>query len=93
MVEDLASASDLKVERKSVIDYPDRLVGVVLEGTSDSKSIFGFIHRAVTAPIGFHLKKIQIHSDPEKRALKYQLIVVTKLYATSLVNSVSDLRK
>lgn len=79
MVEDMASSSELMVERKNIVNYPDGMVGVVLEGTSSSGPLFRFMYQIATARVGFHLKKIQMISNPAERVLKYQLIVVTQL--------------
>lgn len=78
-VEDLANASGLQVEQKNLVNLPNGLLGVLLEGTTSAEAFFRMLQLVATDPAGLNIKRLQVHSNQATRGLKYQIIVATRL--------------
>lgn len=79
IVEKMAFESKLQVERKSVIDLKNGLLGIALEGTTSAESFFSFMHQTATASTALNLQRVQINSRSDNKTLNYQVIVMLKL--------------
>jgi hypothetical protein len=75
IVEDIALDSGLKIQLKNTLRYSNKEIGVELEGESDSNVLFSFMQRLTRAPNICRIKRLQLHGVPEKRRLKYRIIL------------------
>jgi hypothetical protein len=74
-VEDIALDCGLKIQLKNALSFSASEIGVELEGESDSTQLFSFLHRLTGTPRICRIKRLQLHTVPDKRRLKYQLIL------------------
>lgn len=75
VVEELAYSNEVPIKLKNTVRLPTAEIGVALEGTAGSKSFFRFLQQLTQAPVCFKIKRMQLHSIPEKRVLEYQLVL------------------
>jgi hypothetical protein len=74
-VEDIALECGLKIQSKHTLSFSAKEIGVELEGDSDSPPLFSFMQRLTETSGICRIKRLQIHAVPDKRMLKYQLIL------------------
>jgi hypothetical protein len=77
LVEERAARCGLSVRLKNTATYSHEEIGVSLEGTAPPETIIKFLQQVSVAPIELKVKRVQLHSMPEQRALDYQIDVST----------------
>lgn len=75
VVEEIAANSGLRITLKNTVQPSPTEIGVALEGTTGSEMFFRFLQQLTEAPVGFKVKRLQLHSLPEKRELDYQVVI------------------
>jgi hypothetical protein len=77
LVEERAVHCGLSVQLKNTVAYSNEEIGVSLEGIASPETIIKFLQQVTVAPIELKVKRVQLHSVPEQRALDYQIAVST----------------
>ncbi|HYH01552.1 MAG TPA: hypothetical protein VEC37_00480 [Bacillota bacterium] len=75
VVEEIAANNGLRITLKNTVQLAPTELGVALEGTTGSEMFFRFLQQLTEAPVGFKVKRLQLHSVPEKRELDYQVVI------------------
>jgi hypothetical protein len=77
LVEERAVRCGLSVQLKNTVAFSETELGVTLEGTAPPESIIKFLQQVTVIPIELKVKRVQMHSIPEQKALDYQITVST----------------
>ncbi|HOJ78937.1 MAG TPA: hypothetical protein PLZ08_00530 [Bacillota bacterium] len=78
-IEALAVKKGLSVSQKSLLQLSEGVIAVSLEGETDSKSLFSFLHQIANARLGLNVKRLRMHANPVTKTIQYQLIISTLL--------------
>lgn len=74
-VETLINRVGLPVEQKNLLQLEPNIIGVAIEGNTETATLIKFLHASATTRLGLNLKRVQIHTNEKTKQLKYQIIL------------------